>query len=298
MDRTRRLMNLWSWLPAFRVVAQTEHLPTASERLNVSASALSRTIRLLEEEIGRPLFDRIGRRLVLNGDGALLLDGIRDAMRRVDDALDEIHEATYRGPVRISAPGAFTALVVLPAVRALQAEHPDLVPHLVHEGPQRANDKLLDGRLDLALLDDPIFDDRLLTVPLAGLAYGVFCGPDHPLYGQTVEGLDALSPHPFVTPPAGADDHWPHHLPRRVTLVVDSLQMGVDICARGGHLAVLPCLVARTQAGPLWRLCAVPQETALYAVRRIPLGGRGVIDALLDAITAHLSHPDADEISL
>ncbi|MFN3197450.1 MAG: LysR family transcriptional regulator [Bradymonadia bacterium] len=293
MDRTLRLMNLWNWLPAFRVVAQTEHLPTASERLNVSASALSRTIRLLEDEVGRPLFDRVGRRLVLNADGRALLMGIRDAMRRVDDALNVISADVYRGPLRVSAPGAFTALMVLPAIDALVTAHPAIVPHLLHEGPQRANEKLLDGRLDLALLDDPIFDEQLQAERLSALSYGVFCGPEHPLYTAEVTDLETLCPYPFVAPPEGADDHWPEHLPRKISLAVSSLQMGAQVCARGHHLAVLPTMVARP---PLKCLCSVPQETALYVVRRIPLGVHGVVDEALKYIVERVAELNAQSL--
>jgi len=44
MERVRRLYQLWTWLGAFRGVGETQHLPTASEELRVSASSLSRAI--------------------------------------------------------------------------------------------------------------------------------------------------------------------------------------------------------------------------------------------------------------
>ncbi len=58
MERLRRVASFWNWLPAFRAVAETEHLPTAAEALFVSPSALSRAIRLLEKDVGQPLFRR------------------------------------------------------------------------------------------------------------------------------------------------------------------------------------------------------------------------------------------------
>ena len=51
MERLRSIANLWNWLPAFRAVAETGNLRLAAERLHVSPSALSRTVRLLEDEI-------------------------------------------------------------------------------------------------------------------------------------------------------------------------------------------------------------------------------------------------------
>ena len=90
MERLRRVNRLWNWLPAFRAVAETEHLPSASALLGVSPSALSRTIKLVEEDVGRPLFDREGRQLRLNANGHAFLRSVRDAMRRVHDGLGEI----------------------------------------------------------------------------------------------------------------------------------------------------------------------------------------------------------------
>ena len=51
MEHLRRLYRVWNWLPAFRAVAETEHLPTASEMLGLTPSALSRAIKQLEDEL-------------------------------------------------------------------------------------------------------------------------------------------------------------------------------------------------------------------------------------------------------
>ena len=97
MERLKRVASVWSWLPAFRAVAETQHLPTASAELDVSASALSRTIRLLESDIGRTLFERQGRRIVLNEAGERLLVAVRDAMRRVHDGMSPMDRKELEG---------------------------------------------------------------------------------------------------------------------------------------------------------------------------------------------------------
>jgi len=63
----------------FRVVARVEHMTKAAEELSIAQPSLSKTIRLLEKEIGVPLFDRQGRSLQLNQFGKAFLEHI-DAM--------------------------------------------------------------------------------------------------------------------------------------------------------------------------------------------------------------------------
>jgi len=79
---------VWRWLPAFQAVASTQHLPTAAERMLVTVSALSRTIKHLEEQLGEPVFERVGRRLSLNERGRTLLEATEVAMRAVESGLE------------------------------------------------------------------------------------------------------------------------------------------------------------------------------------------------------------------
>ena len=103
MERARRIVQFWNWLPAFRAVAETQHLPSAASQLGVSPQALSRTIKLLEEELDADLFHRVGRQLRLSDAGEELLSSVRDAMRRVDDGLGRIEPGELRGRLRIAS---------------------------------------------------------------------------------------------------------------------------------------------------------------------------------------------------
>lgn len=81
------MARLWNWLPAFRAVAEYESLQRAGLALAQSASALSRTIKLLEDAWGGALFLRSPAGLTLTDDGRALLAATREAMRRVHDVL-------------------------------------------------------------------------------------------------------------------------------------------------------------------------------------------------------------------
>lgn len=286
MDRVRRLTAFWNWLPAFRAVAEEEHLPSASEEMHVSASALSRSIRLLEDALGVELFERRGRNLILTDAGRTLLISVRHAMRVLDDGVELLSETGASGPIRIACPGPFASLFVLPALEALRETHPDLVPVMKSADGERSNHLLLTGDLDLALVDDPVPHEDLVVERLTAIGYGVYCGRAHPLFGAESVSLEDVQAHRFAAPPSG-DDHWPAEVTRTIGAELTQLQLGVDFCIEGGYLAVLPDVVAQSSVdrGLLRRLpLEIFRETALYAVYRKPLGTRTKIDVVLPAL--------------
>lgn len=287
MERANRLRSLWAWLPAFRAVAETEHLPTASEMLHVSASSLSRTIRLLEEDVGRPLFDRVGRQIVLNEAGRELLVAVRNAMRGVDESLTRLGPGRLVGPVHVSVPGPFAPIFVLPALRAITAAHPELIPRVVSVPSGVVNDALARGDLDVAVLDDATPDDDLTLLELGPIPHALCCAPGHPLDGRARPRPDEIATHPFVAPTPLPDgrvpDRWPPHLPRRIGLYVHQMQVGIEACRGGELLAVLPWPVAE-RAG----LRRVPVKgisaTTLHAVHRPTLAPEGRTEVVVDAL--------------
>jgi DNA-binding transcriptional LysR family regulator len=289
MERARRVGSLWSWLPAFRAVAETEHLPTASEALHVSASSLSRTIRLLEDDVGRPLFDRVGRQLVLNEAGREMLRAVRDAMRRVDEALVTLGPGRLVGPVHVSVPGPLAPLYVLPALRALAAAHPELSPHVTSVPAASLGEALAQGRVDVAVIEDPPPTPELTRVILTEVPHALCCGPGHPLFARGRPTADEIAAHPFVAPTPSADgripDRWPTHRPRRVGLFVQQMQVGIEACRGGGYLAVLPWPVAERAGLRRLPMRGIASST-LCALHRPTLGPAGRTEAVVRALVA------------
>ena len=77
-------------LKYFHTVALLGNMTRAAEALHISQPSLSIMIRKLEEEIGVPLFDRVGRGIVLNSYGAVLLEHTTRMINELDKANYEI----------------------------------------------------------------------------------------------------------------------------------------------------------------------------------------------------------------
>ena len=74
-------------LPMFRAVARLSNLRAAAEQLHLTHSAISQQMRVLEEQLGFALFDRRGRRVVLNAAGAALLSAVEPALAQIDEGV-------------------------------------------------------------------------------------------------------------------------------------------------------------------------------------------------------------------
>ena len=288
MDRTRRLHQIWNWLPAFRVVGESVHLPTASKALGVSAPALSRAIKLLEEGLDVALFDRVGRRLALNDAGQDLLLATRDAMRLLDDAIERITSADLQGPLRLAARAHISWIFCVPVVQALASAHPRLAPEILSLGTLDIVRGLQRGTIDIGLLEEPVDQPDLVIDRLTELSHGIYCGQSHPLRNRRTIDLEALADHGFVVPAGGPKDGWPPERRRRVGARVAAFADAVALCEAGHLLAVLPDRIAQTDLlrGRLQRLPidALP-TTPVYVLHRRPVGQHRRVAAALTCLT-------------
>lgn len=116
-------------LPAFRAVAELHNLRSAAQRLHLTHSAISQQIRGLEDQLGFALFDRVGRRLVLNGAGEALLRSVQCALEQLDEGV-QAAALVSRGAsqrLRVSALPSFAQRWLLPRMTRWRERHPDLV---------------------------------------------------------------------------------------------------------------------------------------------------------------------------
>ncbi len=268
VDRALRLTRFWNWLPAFRAVAETEHLPTAARLLHVSPSALSRTVRQLEEAFGQALFVRRNRALHLTPAGREALAAVREAMRGLDDRFGRATTAAAREPVRIAGPSPWVIALAMPVAGDAAIEH-----HVVPEAELAA--RLLRGQVDLALTTSAPADGRLAIARLGAVK-------------QLVAGRSPRRGRgePRFAVWTGGADGWPAERPRTIALATPDLDAVLQAAATTALVAAVPAVLARARglarvAGPALA------PTALYLIRRPPLAASpSPLDQLAARITA------------
>ncbi len=295
MHRAVKVAEYWNWLPAFRAVAETSSLRDAAKRIHVAPSAISRTIRLLEDALGHPLFDRTNGALSLNAAGRQLLRAVRAAMRTVDEAQPHDEE---RGPYHIHCPSDLVPMLV-DVLATWTAAHPG-APPLVHVPcAEDVAAQLLRGDLDIAFAFAPATEAGLSSIVLGEVSSSVYCAPAHrtrALERLTDEDLATL---PFVDFPVG--DLSFLRLMRdpesQRVAYVPSMTLAAQLCARGVGLACLPDFVVESAGLSLVRLAHELPPARLFAWFRRPVGdGR---PAIVEHVAAHpwLRHPVSERRS-
>lgn len=120
-------------LKAFLCVAEARSFRRAAERLGMSASALSHTIRALEARLGARLLNRTTRSVAPTEAGQVLFDRLRPAVEEIGAAIRDVAAAQDRprGVVRINLPRIAARLLVTPMLPAFRARYPDVRLDLV-----------------------------------------------------------------------------------------------------------------------------------------------------------------------
>jgi LysR family transcriptional activator of glutamate synthase operon len=185
----------------FVKVARKQHVTQASEELRVAQSAVSRQIRLLEEELGVRLFVQKGRNLHLTSVGQLFLSRIERIMTDLEQAVNEIQQFLdpEAGEIRIGFPHSVVLHLLPTAVAAFRKDHPN-VKFKLRQGTYNSLIRdVTNGNIDLAFTSpfpenhEQVTGDLLLTEELYAIV------PHHHVLSeyQTIR-LEQLKDESFV----------------------------------------------------------------------------------------------------
>jgi LysR family transcriptional regulator, nitrogen assimilation regulatory protein len=152
----------------FAAVARAGSFSRAAEELRVAQPALSRRVRELEEELGKPLLMRHGRGVRLSPTGAVILQRAEEidqlvAQLRVD-AADGL--STMRGAISLGVPPAAGLLIVPPVVARFAAARPDVALHVREGISSLLHEWLAEERIDVGVVYNPLPIEGMHVVPI------------------------------------------------------------------------------------------------------------------------------------
>ncbi len=286
-------------LRLLREVELRGSIAAAAREVGLTPSAVSQQLSILEREAGTPLLDRSSRGVLLTGAGQALVGRARSILQLLEEARADLDRLTgeLAGHIRIGTVASAAAALVSPAAIRLAAEHTALELTVSVAEPGRSIDQLLQGDLDIAVVD--VYDgvpvpvpDYLLSTDLCTEPLVVVTAMDA-LPGRGALKLASLSDVNWVMPPLDAACGQAvrfacraEGFEPRVRWETDDMLLLVRAVSAGHGIAVLPRLavadnVAEVEIRPL----AEPNMSRrLLALTRTSSQDRPIIRAAMDEL--------------
>jgi LysR family cyn operon transcriptional activator len=170
----------------FVALADSLNFTRAAERVHVTQSTLSHQIRQLEEEIGKPLFDRVARKVVLTEAGEAFRSYASRALKEIDAGLGALKETDDRmvGTVRVGGTHTFNLGFIPACVATFMTQHPTVRMVVRELAADTICSLLRSGELDLGVAYRPTDMADLRFEALYEEEMVLVVGKAHPLAGR------------------------------------------------------------------------------------------------------------------
>jgi DNA-binding transcriptional LysR family regulator len=146
----------------FLNVVELGHLTIVAKKMGLSQSAVSMSIKELENILGRPLFDRINKKLILNEVGRNFHQTVEPLYRKMEDIEYEFRNTENKGTVRV---GASTTIVdyLIPRIACrYMGEYPDVRIQLKEGNTRDIAEMVKHGELDMGFVEGKVSDSDLI----------------------------------------------------------------------------------------------------------------------------------------
>ena len=248
-------------------VALAEYLSftKAADRVHVTQSTLSHQIRQLEEELGQPLFDRIGKKVVTTEAGELFLAFAVRALKEVDLGVAMLQPggSGLTGEVRVGATHTFNIGLIPECVAQFLVRHPTVRVRIDELPADQIGAKLHAGELDLGIAYKPAGPTDLWFEPLYNEEMVLVVSDTHPLAGRKRIRMAELHQQRLVL--------MPDYFSTRTLLDECFKASGAEpvVVAEMSTIAPMLGLVLRAEIGAIAAVNAVP--AAMTGLQLIPI---------------------------
>ncbi|AKA25285.1 LysR family transcriptional regulator [Pseudomonas chlororaphis] len=225
---------------AFLAVAQSLSFAVACERLHLSQSALSLTIKALEDGLGGRLFSRNTRNVALTPEGEALVPLARRLIADWDNAEDELRQrfTLQRGRVTLAAMPSFAGNLLPPILRTFRARYPQVNVTVNDVINEQVLEMVRDRQVELGVAFEPQQSASLHFTPLYIDRFVAVVPSDSPLAALADIGWQSLLEQPFITlqRPSTVRVMLEEHLRKR--------QMNLPVAFESHQLATVGRMVA------------------------------------------------------
>lgn len=184
----------------FQIVSKHQSFTKASEELNLSQPALSRSILRLEEEIGVPLFERKSRGVVLNQYGKVFLKYTNQVLSEVKEAKQKIHDMVdpNHGIISLGFIQTLGSSFVPDLISGFQNIFPNIQFHLSQNISSKILKDIEATNIDIGFCSPQDPHENLCSIPVLTEELFLIVPSTHRLAGKERVNLSEVADDPFI----------------------------------------------------------------------------------------------------
>lgn len=184
------------------VVAREKSIRKASEKLNITSTALNRRILALEEEVGTPLFERLPSGVRLNTAGELFIQHIRSQMTDLSRVLSQISDLSgiRRGRVIVGGGPEILSSFLPGQIASYRQDFQAVQFDVLRQTPEQSLTALMNFEIDMAFIFDSVLPSDLDIVASVSQPLFALVHKDHPLVEKKFLKLQDCLAWPIISP--------------------------------------------------------------------------------------------------
>src|SRR5690625_5182124 len=190
-------------LEYFMEVCKELHFTRAAENLNIAQPTLSQQIKSLEDKVGIPLFDRIGKRIALTEAGRILLNHSQRVFYEIDQAQAALRDLNglQIGNLTVGSLYSCVNYLLTPAILKFKQLYPNVELSILGLRNEEIINSLHENKLDLGITFLPIEDKEMKAIPLFTEELSLAVPLDHPLAKEQEVDMRVLGDVPVISLP-------------------------------------------------------------------------------------------------
>jgi len=146
----------------FLNVVKQGHLTNVAKGMGLSQSAISMSIKELENILGNPLFDRINKKLILNEMGRSFEKEIAPIIKKLNDIEYEFKNTVNKGIVRVGASTTIVDYLMPPIICSYMSNYPDVKIGLKEGNTQQIVELIKSGEIDVGFIEGIVNDSEII----------------------------------------------------------------------------------------------------------------------------------------
>ena len=184
----------------FKEVAEVGNITAAAQALYISQSAVSQSIKQLENDLQTRLFSRNSRGVTLTAEGKMLYEYVRSAMGLLETGEEKLSQTRelQMGQLVIGASDTVTSQFLLPYLDGFHRKHPAIHIQIISGRSHKVLGLLRSGKVDIAFASTPTDMTSLETYPCFPTHSIFVAGAGYPCDFEHVYSLEEISAFPLI----------------------------------------------------------------------------------------------------